>query len=358
MSSIYNLYNRLSYVNSILSSISSNSSNIVITNQENNFTETNYFPLINVDGRINLNPPLLQTITASISGTCSVYTLSGSGILKQYILVFNNATGTVIFTLPFTPTYVLFKDIIGAINTDGLRQYLVASDPTSYSGSGTTWVNLGGIGTSSNATLVGSPIYTTDPSGNIPNNLSYFSFSATKYAIFSRNTTNTTDSFSWGIWFRTTQVGAGTLGNPWYTGSVILGGFVAGQRCYGISMMAGGYIVFGRDSGTNIINVITTSGNYNDGRWHYIFCTRDRGASRMSIFMDGINQPVFNTGIGTIRFDLNPNYTIGIETTLNPATQFIGGHIFQLENTVIIGGNSITIPNCNDFNGFMLVDAV
>ncbi|WAX55907.1 PKD domain-containing protein [Jatrophihabitans cynanchi] len=80
------------------------------------------------------------------------------------------------------------------------------------------------------------------------------------------------------LWFNTTSTSGGKLigfGNA-RTGS-------SSNYDRHVYMLASGQLVFGTYTGQ--INVATSSGTYNDGKWHYVVATQ--GADGMSLYVDG-----------------------------------------------------------------------
>jgi len=111
------------------------------------------------------------TVTTLINGSNTVYTFTSSGSFTIYA-----ASGVV---------------------TSGLVFYVDATLSSSYSGSGTTWYDLSTNGY--NATISGSPSYTSGTSGN-------FYFVSGKYAQptgYTEPAITTSTSFTWILWFKT-----------------------------------------------------------------------------------------------------------------------------------------------------------
>jgi hypothetical protein len=85
--------------------------------------------------------------------------------------------------------------------TDGLVLCLDATSPYSYSGAGSTWADISGQ--SNNATLVGSPVFSSNPGS--------FSFSSNKHAITSNNTMNLSAA-TFIAWVNPSQIQSGWNG--------------------------------------------------------------------------------------------------------------------------------------------------
>ena len=165
-------------------------------------------------------------------------------------------------TIPYS-TFVL----------DNLVCFLDATDSTSYNGSGSTWNDISGSGTTYNASLYNTPGFTSsDPQ--------YFTFNGSN--SYSEINRPVQDDFSLGVWFRTT-VNSGSA-NQWYNGRGILDGEVSGgANDFGISMGAG-RIMFGTGSNDT---TLTSTANLNDGEWHYIVATRTKSTGAMQLYVDG-----------------------------------------------------------------------
>jgi hypothetical protein len=85
--------------------------------------------------------------------------------------------------------------------TDGLVLCLDATSPYSYSGAGSTWADISGQ--SNNATLVGSPVFSSNPGS--------FSFSSNKHAITSNKTMNLSAA-TFIAWVNPSQIQSGWNG--------------------------------------------------------------------------------------------------------------------------------------------------
>jgi hypothetical protein len=98
MYSTYNLNNTISYlVSQIQSIIIPIIPFIAYKNQANTFTESQNF--VNIDvATINQNP-IPVSLNPTTSGTATSYQLT-DGILKTYLVTFNNANGNVVLNLP------------------------------------------------------------------------------------------------------------------------------------------------------------------------------------------------------------------------------------------------------------------
>ena len=158
--------------------------------------------------------------------------------------------------------------------TSGLVVHLDASDSSSYSGSGSTWTDISGSGTTYNATLYNSPTY-------VSSGTKHFSFDGSNdYANMSRSVS---DDFSLGIWFNTT-VNSGNGNNQWWSGRGMLDGEVGGTtNDFGMTMGAG-IVMFGTGQPDTTIRSTST---LNDGNWHYALATRTKSTGAIQLYIDG-----------------------------------------------------------------------
>jgi hypothetical protein len=167
-----------------------------------------------------------------------------------------------------------------SIVTDGLQLYLNAGDTDSYPGSGTTWTDL-----SPNAyttTLVNGPTYNSNSGG-------YFSFDGTNDYVDTNQSLSSND-FSVGAWFRTTETGIRmilsketTVGWPWNYRIWLNNGQIIGDIA-----LTGGQNV-------SINSPLT----YNNGNWYYVMFTRDD--SNLYLYINGVQiRTVSDTLVGSI----------------------------------------------------------
>jgi len=102
------------------------------------------------------------------------------------------------------------------IVTDGLVLCLDAANPKSYSGSGTTWTDMSGLG--NNGTLKNGPTFNANNAGSI-----VFDGSDDNVDVSSSSSLNFTDVISLSCWFNFTVLPDGELGlfrktNQWQLG--------------------------------------------------------------------------------------------------------------------------------------------
>lgn len=178
-----------------------------------------------------------------------------------------------------------------------VENLVVYLDASSYSGSGSTWTNLGSGGATYNATLFNSPSFdSSDASGAFVLN------GTNQYA---RLTRPVADDFTLCIWFKTSTA-AGTA-RYWYEGRGLVDCEVANVvDDFGTSIGAG-KVMFGvRTDASTIVSAST----YNDGAWHYMCARRTKSTGATELFVD--NSSVGSkTGLSTASLTAATNMTIG-----------------------------------------------
>jgi len=206
--------------------------------------------------------------------------------------------------------------------TNGQVLYLDAGNKTSYGGSGTNWKNLGNAGNVFNASLLttGASL----PSFQNSNTSSYFSFDgSTQYAELARPVQ---DSFSYCVFFNTTQIGGDNNSPAWYANDnpQIIGGDVNSTvNDYGISIGVGTLFFGIGEQGGLDVTIKTPSNNYNDGNWHYLVATRNIQTGVLQLYMDGILTTDGNSGNNI----LNSSPVIRIACEAWSLTNFFQGKI-------------------------------
>jgi hypothetical protein len=132
------------------------------------------------------------------------------------------------------------------------------------------------------------------------------------------------DSFTVSFWFRTTDVGGGSEGDRrWFLGKGLVDGEVPGiVRDWGISLIANGFV----SAGTGDPETFVSSGpGYNDGQWHHVAFTRDRGTGRIALCLDGV---VVADAVGsTASLDYPKEISVG---TMHPDSHPFSGTIDEL----------------------------
>jgi len=95
------------------------------------------------------------------------------------------------------------------------------------------------------------------------------------------------DDFTISFFFRTKDVGGGSDNDRrWFLGDGLVDGEVPGiVRDFGVSLISNGYV----SAGTGDPETFVSSGpGYNDGRWHHVAFTRDRGTGDIALYVDGV----------------------------------------------------------------------
>lgn len=234
-----------------------------------------------------------------------------------------------------------------SIYTDGLLIHFEANDTRSYSGSGTTWTNIGTGGTTYNATLLGSPL----PS---------FVNSTTKSFLFTRNLLSNgtayqtynhmrflrpneiSDDFTYCAWIKTTQVGYGLNHyNLMYIVSTETGDV---NNDFGFGIDVNGKLSYGDGSlnGTDI--TIRSIQSVNTGNWTFVAVTRKKNTGEVKLYINGIQDTVGTCNVGNT-LSTATYVLIGSETDFTGYT--FGGNI-----GAILGNISVLTPEIvlNNFN--------
>lgn len=149
---------------------------------------------------------------------------------------------------------------------DSLVLRLDAADTTSYSGTGSTWTNLGSAGSGANGTLVNAPTYSTSGGGSLVFNGSnqYINCVVTK-------TANCTFS----CWAKTTAA----LSQPFL--------FIAGPNGSGPDLFFySGVIAWNTwdGAGASFGSIPATA---NNGNWHHYTVVTDTVANNTKLYYDG-----------------------------------------------------------------------
>lgn len=190
--------------------------------------------------------------------------------------------------------------------TNGLVLYLDAANPTSFSGTGTTWTDLSGNG--NNGTLINSPIFSATSGGN-------FVFNGSNTYVYVPITKTTSCTFS--AWAKSTNTSSNNmLFNAGNNGSGPDLFFSSGLLCWNIW-----------DSQANPFGSIPS--NAANGNWHYYVVVNDAVANIATLYYDGLFY-------GTARYrNASANTTLYIGG--NNATYMWNGaiSIFQVHNRVL-----------------------
>lgn len=265
----------------------------------------------------DLNTGRETTYQQSLQGT---YTSSISGILD-----------TVISRLPQYP-----PPPISIITTD-LIIHFEANDPSSYSGSGLTWTNIG----------TGAPLYNGTLSGNTK---PVFTSSPIKTFTFTRNAlTNGTDyqlynyvsvprpltigdDFTFCSWVNTTGVGNGT--NHYQLMYIVSTETGNVSNDYGFGVNNAGQLTYGdgKTGGTDI--TISTTETVNTGTWTFVCVTRQKSNGQVNLYINGSLKKTGTCNVGNTLGDSSIMY-IGTETDF-PGYTWGGGIAAFLANTSVL----------------------
>lgn len=204
------------------------------------------------------------------------------------------------------------------IVTSSLQLYLIASNTSSYAGSGNTWTDLSP--NAYNATIVGAPSF----------NGICFNFDGGSTQYVDTNQSLSSNLFSVGAWFRTSADGIKMIlstetvaGSPW------------NYRVW----MNGGLIVADISQGVDQKSLTSPLVTYNDGNWHYVMFTRDD--SDWYLYMDGVQ---INTMSDPYTGDITNSQELWIGRSAFPAGyQYVGdiGEVF-IYNTALSSGEILT----------------
>jgi hypothetical protein len=157
--------------------------------------------------------------------------------------------------------------------TSGLVLDLDAGNTKSYTGSGTTWIDLSGNG--NNGTLTNSPTYSSTNKGS-------FAFNGTNNEVTTTTQFTNPQTFSVGAWFKTSTA----------DGKKIIG-FESNQT--GGSGNSERSIYIGTDGKLNFFlyapiggtKTATSPLTYNDNNWHYGLATYGGEGTTMRLYVDG-----------------------------------------------------------------------
>ena len=181
---------------------------------------------------------------------------------------------------------------VAPIITTDLLIHFEANDNTSYSGSGSTWVNIGTGGTTYNATLLGSGGLPTFVNSSIKsfqftrnllsNGTSYLSYN---YMRFLRPDA-ISDDFTWCAWINTTQVGNGLNHyNLMYIVSTETGGV---NNDFGFGIDSNGKLSYGDGKLTGSDITLHSNTSVNTGTWIFVAVTRQKSTGAVVLYINGV----------------------------------------------------------------------
>ena len=181
----------------------------------------------------------------------------------------------------------------GTIATSGLLVDLDFSNSASYSGTGTTVNDISGQ--SNNATLTGSPLYSTDASGSVSLNGSTQLVTGVHNAAL-----NITGDLTIESWFKL-EADPG----DWVR---VIGKGDASARTYGLWYnRAASYFLYQRYGTANSNSIFTTTVNL--GTWYYL--TGTTSGTTNTLYLNGLPVATDTTAAGTVYSASTEPYTMG-----------------------------------------------
>jgi hypothetical protein len=233
------------------------------------------------------------------------------------------------------------------IITTDLLIHFEANDPTSYSGSGNIWVNIGTGGTIYNAMLLGSP-------APVFENGSVKSFSLTRNLLYSPTDYQNynyfrflrpdaiSDDFTYCAWINTTSVGYGL--NHYQLMYIVSTETGDVNDDFGFGIDSNGKLTYGDGKSGGSDTAVRSIQSVNTGTWTFVAVTRNKTTGEVILYINGI---VDGSGICNIGNTLSTaTYVlIGSETDF-PGYTF-GGYI-----GAVLGNTSVLTPAdiLNNFN--------
>jgi len=206
----------------------------------------------------------------------------------QLVGTFLSTTTTTTTAAPTTTTSTTTTTTTLNVISSGLHLYVDASNPASYSGTGSTWFDLSGNGY--NGTLSGSTAYSSLNGGYISTQ------SSTGYIDFGLSSAgSSTSAFTWGGWFNvpsftnipmTRGGGTDSFPNGWNLATVFL------------STAFNGSII------TSVPGITQTNASYvsspSSGVWYNHICVWNPGVS-IKVYINGILRATQNTSNTVLR---------------------------------------------------------
>jgi hypothetical protein len=234
------------------------------------------------------------------------------------------------------------------IITDDLLIHFEANDATSYSGSGSTWTNIGTGGTTYNATLLGPTLPTFVTNGSIKS----FQFSRNlitsgspytnyNYMRFLRPSA-ISDSFTYCAWIKTTDVGYGL--NHYqlmFIVSTETGGL---NNDFGFGIDSNGKLAYGDGSSSNADITISSTQSVNTGNWTFVAVTRNKSNGQVKLYINGILDKTATCNVGNT-LSTATYVLIGSETDF-PGYTF-GGNIGAILGNMSVLSDADILNNFN-----------
>ena len=247
----------------------------------------------------------------------------------------SNQPSQVIINNPDPDPVIQPPDII----TDGLLIRFEANDLTSYSGTGSTWVNIGTGGTLYNASILGMPppsfVDDTIKSFQFTKNLLSFNTDYLNYNYMEfLRPDEISDSFTYCAWINTTEVGNGI--NHYELMYIVSTETGSLNDDFGFGIDSDGKLAYGDGSFGGSDITICSEAYVNTGEWIFVAVTRDKDTGTVILYINGIADTVGTCNIGNT-LSTATYVLIGSETDY-PGYTF-GGNIGG-----ILGNTSVLTP--------------
>lgn len=232
------------------------------------------------------------------------------------------------------------------VSTD-LLIHFEANDPSSYPGSGLTWVNIGTGGSAYDGTLQSEspPVFIDDAVKSF-----YFDqyYLGTPYDFYSYNHVSfprpdaISDDFTYCAWINTTNVG---YGYDHYTLMYIVSTETGDlNNDFGVGLDANGCLAYGDGMYGESDKTISSNQQVNTGTWTFVAVTREKATGAIVLYINGYPDAYGTCNIGNT-LSTADYVLIGSETDF-PGYTF-GGLI-----GAILGNTSVLTPEdiLNNFN--------
>lgn len=223
------------------------------------------------------------------------------------------ATPTTTTTTTPTPTTTTTTTTAAPIVQSGLVLNLDASNPASYSGTGSTWYDLSTSG--NNATLVNNPTFSSNNGGYITTN------GTSSYVDITNNATLTNNTLTVSVWLQYTTVTAAGSGY----GSIISLGNASGTY-YGWNLYIYQNVLNAQiktspsPSETNIAGTTLSTGT-----WYNITLVAVSGGTSR-IYLNNVQI----ASSGTIGFTVTNAFPLRIARAVDPFWSYFGGNLGQI----------------------------
>jgi hypothetical protein len=234
--------------------------------------------------------------------------------------------------------------------TADLLIHFEANDPTSYSGSGNTWTNIGTGGSAYDATMFqyyDEEYDTTYPIFDSTDGIESFLFSkqflydgsaylSTNYMRFLRPEA-ISDDFTYCAWIKTTEYGYGyDHYQLMYIVSTETGEL---NNDFGFGIDADGYLAYGDGQYNESDVTIRTTQLVNTGQWTFVAVTRQKDTGEVILYVNGIEDTRGTCNVGNT-LSTAEYVLIGSETDF-PGYTFGGNIGALLGNTSVLTAQQI-----------------